>query len=174
MRKTVDLDSLHRFMRELGRRAGKPARVYLVGGAAALLEGWRPSTIDIDVKFVPENDELFRAVAEMKNELDVNIELAAPSDFIPPLPGWEDRSRFITREGLIDFLIYDLYSQALAKIERSHRQDLADVEAMFDRQLIEKSKVKQLFDEITPQLYRYPSIDPEAFRAAVDRMIDRD
>jgi hypothetical protein len=55
-----------------------------------------------------------------------NIELAAPDDFIPPLPGWEEWSIFIARRGKIDFYHYDLYAQALAKIERGHARDLAD------------------------------------------------
>jgi hypothetical protein len=32
---------------------------------------------------------------------------AAPSHFIPELPGWETRSLFIAREGLVSFYHYD-------------------------------------------------------------------
>ena len=83
-----------------------------------MLYGWRESTVDIDLSFSPESDEIFRALPELKELLNINIELASPSDFIPPLPGWEERSIFIVREGRIDFFHLDPYSQALAKIER--------------------------------------------------------
>lgn len=82
-----------------------------------MLMGWRDTTIDIDLRFEPELDEIFRALPELKERL-INIELTSPSDFISPLPGWQERSRFITREGKISFYHYDAYSQALSKIER--------------------------------------------------------
>lgn len=48
---------------------------------------WRDSTIDIDVKMVPEQDSLFRALPALKEKLEMNIELAAPDQFIPAMDG---------------------------------------------------------------------------------------
>ncbi len=45
-------------MRFLGREARGNARVYFTGGATAVLMGWRDTTIDIDLRFDPELDEL--------------------------------------------------------------------------------------------------------------------
>jgi hypothetical protein len=39
--------------------------------------------VDIDMRFEPERDELFRLVDKLKIELDINLELASPPDFIP-------------------------------------------------------------------------------------------
>ena len=39
----------------------------------------------------------------------MNVELASPSDFILPLPGWEERSVFIERFGKVSFFHYDFY-----------------------------------------------------------------
>jgi len=156
-------------MRELGRAARRPARVYLTGGATAVLGGWRASTIDIDVKFVPDDDALLRAIPELKESLRLNVELAAPDDFIPVAPGWEDRSRFVVQEGPLTFLNYDLVAQALAKIERGHSQDREDVAAMLDRGLITRENILTAFSAIEPVLYRYPAIDGAAFRQAVDQ-----
>lgn len=50
--------------------------------------------------------------------LSVNVELASPLDFLPPLPGWRDRSRFRFRAGNLEVFDFDPYSQALAKLER--------------------------------------------------------
>jgi hypothetical protein len=35
--------------------------MYLTGGSTAVLEGWREATVDVDLRFDPEADELLRA-----------------------------------------------------------------------------------------------------------------
>jgi hypothetical protein len=70
-------------MRELGKAVDVEGRVYLTGGATAVLYGWRATTIDVDIKLIPDRDEILREIPRLKEELDLNIELAAPSDFIP-------------------------------------------------------------------------------------------
>ena len=115
---------------------------------------------------------ILRAIPRLKEELEVNVELASPDAFIPAVPGWEARSLFVTREGHISFHHYDLYSQALAKLERSHQKDIEDVRAMRDLGLIEAKRVLQYFAEIEPGLYRFPAIDPKAFRRSVEAFSD--
>ena len=168
MRRLVDRDRLLRFMRELGRRSSVAARVYLTGGSSAVLLEWRGSTIDVDLEILSESDEILRAIPRLKEELEINVELASPGQFIPALPGWQDRSRFIAREGTIDFFHYDFYAQALSKIERSHARDLADVRAMHERGLIEPGKLLAFHAAIEPELYHYPAVDPPTFRRAVE------
>jgi hypothetical protein len=167
MREIADADRIRRFMRSLGEEAGAETRVYLTGGASAVLIGWRDSTIDVDLKMVPEHDALFRAIPRLKERLRINVEIASPGDFIPLPAGWEDRSPFISREGPVSFHHFDFHAQALAKLERHHTQDLQDVRQMVARGLIDPARVRRFFDEIEPQLYRYPAVDPASFRAAV-------
>ncbi len=73
-------------VRELGRVSGDPATVYLVGGATAVLQGWRSTTLDIDLLIEPEAEEILRAIPALKERLNLNIELASPLDFLPELP----------------------------------------------------------------------------------------
>lgn len=61
--------------------------------------GWRPSTIDIDLRLEPDADDILHAIAELKEELATNVELASPLDFIPEPPGWRERSPFLVQEG---------------------------------------------------------------------------
>ena len=171
MRQPVDRERIRAFARALGREARRDTKLYLTGGASAVLRGWREATLDIDVRFEPEADELLLAVARLKNELDVNVELASPSDFIPELPGWRDRSPFVFREGRLDVHDFDFYSQALSKIERGFSQDLSDVAAMLRDGLVDRGRLKELFAEIEPSLFRYPAIDAGTFRAKVDRAL---
>jgi hypothetical protein len=173
MREVADAGRIERFMRALGEASEQAARVYLTGGATAVLYGWRHSTIDVDLKLVPEHDSLFRAIPHLKDSLHINVELAAPSDFIPVKAGWEDRSPFVAVEGRLTFRHFDLYAQALAKVERGHAQDLGDVREMLRRGLIDPESALEYFEHIAPLLYRYPAIDPASFRAAVLRMFER-
>ncbi len=155
-------------MQALGRQVAVEAQVYFTGGATAVLFGWRPSTIDIDLKVAPEDDHILGALPQLKEALQINVELASPADFIPVLPGWEDRSLFISREGKVSFYHFDLYAQALAKVERSHTQDLEDVIEMIRRGLIDPARALQSFDAIEAGLFRYPAIDPKSFRRAAE------
>ena len=105
MRKVSDAERIRRFMRAFRVEAVSDARTYFTGGATAVLLGWRDSTIAIDLRIFPESDPLFRALPSLKETLEINVELASPATFIPELPGWEDRSLFIAREGDFPFSI---------------------------------------------------------------------
>jgi hypothetical protein len=83
-----------------------------------VLEGWRASTIDVDLRFEPESDVLLRELVTVKDRLAINVELASPPDFIPELHGWRERSPLVFRDGNVDVHHVDPYSQALSKIER--------------------------------------------------------
>ena len=167
MRSESDKARIEAFMAALGGRVRSAGRIYFAGGATAILFGWRTTTIDIDLKPEPEPAGLFEALADLKDELDLNVELASPDDFIPAVPGWRERSLFIARHGILDFFHYDPYGQALSKLQRKHDRDLIDVEALVRHGLIERARLQEMFLQIEPDLIRYPAIDPAAFRAAV-------
>lgn len=155
----------------IGREAEAPARLYFTGGATAVLLGWRSTTVDVDIHIVPEQDRLFRAIPGLKESLQINVELACPAHFIPELPGWETRALFVEKHGSLAFYHYDLYSQALAKIERGHDQDSLDVREMLTRGLVEPRELTRLFGEIERSLYRFPAIDPPSFHRAVEEAV---
>lgn len=168
MRPLTDAKRLDAFMDALAQAARHPARVYLTGGATAVLLEWRASTVDVDLTLDPDHDELYRAIATLKDSLGINVELASPAQFIPELPGWRERSVLIRQSGPLAFYHYDFYAQCLAKIERGHVKDVDDVRAMIGRGLVEPARLRQFFDGIAARLYRYPAINPEKFRRAVE------
>jgi hypothetical protein len=167
MRRLADRERIERFLRALGGEATREARLYLTGGATAVLLGWRQATLDVDLALEPQEDRVLRALPRLKESLELNVELASPADFIPALPGWAERSRFIAQEGHLAVFHYDLYAQALAKLERAHTQDLGDVRELLGRGLVAPEELWRLFRAIEPHLYRFPAIDPETFRARV-------
>lgn len=112
-----------------------------------------------------------RRLVELKEELQINVELASPPDFIPELPGWRDRSPLIERTGNLEARHFDPYSQALSKIERGFDLDLEDVDAMIERGMVDPAEARRLHNAIKGELHRYPAIDPAAFDARVNKAL---
>lgn len=170
MREIADRARIEAFLEALAREATQDTDVFVVGGTSAVLAGWRDATIDVDLVMRPESDAMLRAIPALKERLRLNVELASPDQFIPVPPGWEDRSPVIRRIGRVTIRHYDLCAQALAKLERGHARDVADVRAMLERRLVSGADLRRMFDSIEPQLYRYPAIDPPSFRRAVEEV----
>jgi hypothetical protein len=170
MRPAVDEPRLREFARALGRAARHPTRLYLTGGASAVLEGWRASTVDVDLRFEPD-DELLRALPALKERLGINVELVSPPDFVPELPGWRERSPLVFSEGNVSVHHFDFYSQALSKIERGFDQDLDDVRAMIASGLVDTARLGAFYEQVESELYRYPAIDPAVLREKMEAVI---
>jgi hypothetical protein len=172
MRSNVDPQKIEQLMKALGREARGSGSIYFTGGASALLIGWRSSTVDIDIRLDPEPPGIFQAIAKLKQELDINIELASPQDFLPQLPGWRDRSIFIGRQGQISFYHYDFTAQALSKLSRGYNRDIDDVRAMYKQKLFTLEKLRDSFNAIESELIRFPSLNPALLRSRVEQFIE--
>jgi hypothetical protein len=167
MRRKVTLETLEQFMRELAGAAGSPGKLYFAGGATALLLGFRHQKIDINIKLDPEPAGAFEAIADLKNRLDVNVELASPADFIPAADDWRERSRRIRVFGKVEYFHYDFALQALAKVERGHEQDLRDARDLVQGGFVSVEELQRVFSAIEPKLVRYPAIEPPKFAEKV-------
>ncbi len=168
MRRKVTVETLNRFMRELAKAARSPGKVYLTGGATALLLGFREQTIDIDIKLDPEPEGAFEAIAVLKDQLNLNVELASPDDFIPAAPDWRERSRHIATIGRLEFFHYDFSLQALSKLERGHAQDLEDAASLLHGGYVTVAELRRRFAQIEPGLLRYPELDPRQFKKKLE------
>jgi hypothetical protein len=173
MRSNVDSQKIEQLMEALGKESRSSGCVYFTGGASALLIGWRTSTVDIDIRLDPEPLGVFQAISNLKQELNINIELASPQDFLPPLPGWRDRSVFIGKRGQVSFYHYDFTAQALSKLSRGFDRDIKDIEAMYDQKLFSLSKLRDCFDAILPEIIRFPSLNSDLLRSRVENFIER-
>lgn len=170
VRESADAERIERLARELGRAVQPGTKMYLTGGATAVLEGWRPSTVDVDVRFEPDSDAVLRAIAGLKERLQVNIELASPLDFLPPLRGWWERSRFRFRFGNLEVFDFDPYSQALSKLERGFELDLRDVAEMVRAGQVDPDRLLELYEEIESDLFKFPAVAPAQLRRAVETL----
>jgi ribosomal 50S subunit-associated protein YjgA (DUF615 family) len=77
----------------------------------------------------------------------------------------------VAQEGLVAFRHFDLEAQALAKVERSHTQDVADVREMIQRGLVTVAALRSGLAAIEPRLYRYPAVDPQRFRRNLEAIV---
>lgn len=156
MRRLATAERIRSFLSRLGAAAREPTTAYLTGGSTAVLLGWRDSTIDINLKLVPHSGSLLRVVPRLKDELEINVELASPDLFIPVPPRWEDRSPWEATEGMLVVRHFDLTAQAMAKrcwIRVEREGLLASLLAIED------------------ELYRFPATDPPSFRRAVETAV---
>lgn len=151
------------FLSRLGASARTPGACFITGGCSAILLGWRDSTIDVDLSFDPEPDGVFDAIPALKRDLSINVELASPAHFIPPLTEWRERSCFIGSFGKLQVFHYDFLSQALSKLERGHAKDLLDVTEMLRLKLVTAEALLAHAEAIRPRFNRYPAIDAESF-----------
>ena len=156
-------------MEEIAHRAprDRPYRVYLVGGGTALLFGWRDSTIDADLH--ADDEEVFRDIQDIKERLEVNVELVRPEDFVPALSETASRHVPIRTILRVSFFHYDPYSQALSKVVRGFRKDLQDARAFVVHGMVDPKRLRSLVQEIEESAYaRYPAISSKAVLEAVD------
>lgn len=173
MRSHTTKDKIEQLMQRLGVAVSSQGRIYFTGGVSAVLMGWREMTIDVDLKAEPEPQGFFECLPKLKDDLDINIELASPDQFVPALQGWQDRSRFIAHHGKLSFYHYDFYGQALAKIERDHPRDRHDVTCMMSDDLVKPERLLELFTEVESQLIRYPAVDAVSLRERVLAIADQ-
>lgn len=169
MRRELTREGLEELMRELGRTApaGESFRVYLVGGATAVLAGWRTATVDADLS--ADDDEVFRDVQGLKERLGVNIEFARPEHFVPPLDGSAERHVFVDRARDVEFYHYDPYAQLLSKIVRGFRKDVLDAGRFVTSGMVDPNRFRDLVTGIPDSAYaRYPNLSRAAVEEAVE------
>jgi hypothetical protein len=168
MRPPIDRLRVHYFLVKLGIEFRYPARLYLVGGTTMVYEGLRHQSLDIDIDYEVADEheaEFARVIRQLKEELQVNIELASPRDFIPLPTGWKERAKYVGRFGQVDVFHFDLYSTALSKIERGREGDYEDVLTMLRSGQITFDELARAFQNILPRVERQSlKRDPERFK----------
>jgi hypothetical protein len=172
MRDRLTRESLRALRHELARSAGKDRHytVYLVGGGTAVLEGWRDSSVDVDL-YAPR-DDIFHDVQAIKERPRLNIELVRPEHFVPPPEGSADRHVFIETVGRVSFYHYDPYAQLLSRIVRGFERDLVDARSLITSGMVDPKLFRSLVRAIPDSTWsKYPRHSPGAVRKAVDEFL---
>ncbi len=177
MRQRTDQARLTRFLNALGGRMRRPVRLYLVGGSVLIDLGFRESTLDID--YVADADdpavlaELEQAVRALKDELDVNVELASPADFLPIPPSVLGRSRFVGQYGQLSVYYYHLPSLVIAKAARGLEQDMADAEWLISSGEVAWSDIEATWHEVIASPTGWMRHEPAAVEQRLDLLRQR-
>lgn len=172
MRGELTRAGLRALMRELARTAprGRAFHVQLLGGGTAVLAGWRPSTIDVDL--CSDRDEVFRDIQGIKGRLQLNVEFARPEHFVPELSGTADRHVFIEAMGSVSFYHYDPYAQIHSKIVRGFQRDLDDAHQFVRTGMVAPDRLRTLVQAIPASAYsRYPRLSRAGVLAAVEAFL---
>lgn len=167
MRHIISKALIDKWMERIGSLRNVNGVVYITGGTTSIYKGWRDSTMDIDFNSVPEIINLTKEIANLKNELEINIEQVLPHDFIPHIDGWETRSEYIRSVNDVHFYHYDFFGQALSKILRDHGNDRLDLDMMVKYKAINIEELKKHFDSIQDNLWKYSHIDKKHFESVV-------
>lgn len=166
---------LEDFFTQLGQRAVKPARLYLLGGSALCLLGSPRTTVDVDLDLeLPVEDEaqLEAMINELAEEMRLDVEVVPLAAFAPLAPDADKRHRFLGSYGPIDVYIFDLYSIALSKIARGFESDLEDVIFLLNKELIHVEPLRSAFVSVLPNARRV-DVDPREFQAYFDELMKR-
>jgi hypothetical protein len=160
-------DTLMTFLARLGERCDRQTSLYLLGGSALRLLGSPRETLDVDytAEVSPEMAPAFRqAVAQLADELHLDVEEVPLTEFVPLPPLAHERHRLIGRFGLLEVYLFDPYSIALSKIVRGFESDLEDVLFLLRTGAIEFGTLEQHFYAILPRVVK-TDIDPKEFQA---------
>lgn len=166
---------LEDFFEQLGQRAVKPARLYLLGGSALCLLGSPRTTVDVDLDLeLPVEDEaqLQAMINELAQEMRLDVEMVPLAEFAPLAPDSGKRHRFLGSYGPIDVYIFDLYSIALSKIARGFESDLEDVFFLLNEKLIQIDTLTIAFRRVLPSAHQ-TDIDPREFQNYFDELTRR-
>jgi len=134
----------------------------------------RQSTSDIDYTAITEDeqaaDELEQAVRSLKNDLDVNVEPAAPHDFLP-VPAWaRERGRFVGQYGPVAVYYYHLPSLVLAKVARGYEQDLDDAEKLIRAAGVTWQEIEQTWREMRASPRGWLRYEPEEVERRLEQL----
>jgi hypothetical protein len=150
----------------LGRQCLEPADLYLFGGSALLLLGAGRHTGDLDFTVNAAHAESLRALINaVANELGLDVEESVPSEFMPLPSGAEERHRLIGHFGPLTAYIFDPYSIAIMKIDRSFKTDLQDVLFLIDAGIIELDRLESCVEDVAS---RYE--EPLTFRRKFEEL----
>src|SRR6266566_9906916 len=167
MRHNVTKADIEKFLEALGKSFRKPGRLYLAGGAALVHIGLRPgSTMDIDVVIeTTAEDEMVKAIRQLVEQMQLNIEFSSPGDFIPLPSQWMAHAKYIGRYGSLDAFYFDFYSLALSKISRGSDRDLIDVKLLVQQKNITLEGLDAAYNEVLPRMGKRPyiNLNPQKF-----------
>jgi hypothetical protein len=167
MRNNATKADIEKFLNALGKVFRKPGRLYLAGGAALVHMGLRPgSTLDIDVVIeTTAEDEMVKAIRQLVEQMQLNIEFSSPEDFIPLPSQWMAHAKYIGRYGSLDAFYFDFYSLALSKISRGSDRDLIDIKLLVQQKIITMEELDAAYQEVLPRMGKRPyiNLNPQKF-----------
>ena len=164
----IDRSTLMTFLTRLSASYSRPCRLYLVGEAALLWEGWRERIRRL--VFAAEVASGDRAILDavlnaLGAELGIEILEESPGDVIPLPAGQAARARSAGRIGALELYHFDPYSVAFRLIARGDEDDYHTVLAFLACGWLTVEEMNLLLSDTLPK-FTSETIqqDPAEFR----------
>lgn len=167
MRTGLDEPKLRAFIREVGEAAQGPGRVYLVGGATALLLGVREQTVDIELKLDPEPKAIFEGIARIKERLSINGSSPRPTCSCRRSPVGESGASSSRGVGRWSSSTTTSMRKPWRRSSEVTTRTLPTPARSSGSAKSMSALLLELFGAIQPDLIRYPAIDPQDFEVRV-------
>jgi hypothetical protein len=168
-----DRAQLVTFVRALDRNLEGPARLLIVGGAAATLAyGANTNTSDIDVLNVLAGSDADIAAASSNARRQTNLAVDVSPAAVAELPyNYEDRVKEL-RLGLrrLALVVPDKYDLVLSKAIRGWDNDLATIEAIHKHHRLARTTLLGRFET---EVVKIATADPRNLRFNMLAIVDR-
>ncbi len=169
----INRSTLVEFLVQLDTLFARPGRLYLIGEATELLEGWRDwmEKIEFTAEVSIEDRQAFEeTVRNVRSQLDVEVLNESPADIIPLPMAYEQRARPVgpySAEAPDNLQIYhfDPYSVAFRFMARGDEQDYQLVLNLLQHEWLTLERMDAMLSELLPK-FTFETIqqDPAEFR----------
>ena len=135
------------FLKTVGERCEPESTLFLLGGGALeMLGGMRP-TVDLD--YVGDDiqpNSLQQLMAQIADDLHIEIEAVPIAEFIPLPLGAKERAILVGKFGNLTVYIFDPYTIALSKLDRGFDTDIEDICFLIHRDLVEVDQLAEFVE----------------------------
>jgi len=152
------------FLEAVGERYARPATLFLIGGSALALLGSPRLTLDVD--YIGDDlklDDLQKVVAQIADEMHVDVEPVPIAQFVPLPENAQDRCVFLAKFGTLTVYVFDPYTIALSKLDRGFDTDIEDVVFLINQGFVEFEQL-ETYVSITLERANEFDMDPAAVR----------
>jgi hypothetical protein len=152
----IDRSQIEAFLMAIGQRCEPESVLFLIGGGALELLGGARPTVDID--YVGDDlqpNKLQQMMAEIADEMHLEIEGVPIGEFVPIPKDAEKRAILVGQFGNLAVHIFDPYTIALSKLDRGFETDLEDILFLIQNNLITLDQLKQIVEAAVSQAHQF-------------------
>ena len=160
----VDKSQIKVFLTAVGNRCEPASTLFLLGGGALEMLGGARPTLDLDyVGNDLQQDDLQQLMAQVANEMQIELEAVPIAEFIPLPIDADKRAVLVGEFGNLTVYIFDPYTIALSKLDRGFDTDMEDILFLIQHQLVTVEQLAIFVEDAVLHADRF-DLDPVTIR----------